>query len=113
MRNAIAGLLTALALALVGSPGTAAAASMHCGTRIVSRGDPAAKLLRFCGQPESVQKHLAHRTFTTRHGRVLPGFIEEVWIEEWTYNFGPLKLMRLVRVENGVVANIRQLGRGF
>jgi hypothetical protein len=37
----------------------------------------------------------------------------EIVIEEWTYNFGPRRLMQLVRFENGFVADMDQLGYGF
>jgi hypothetical protein len=44
----------------------------------------------------------------------IPGFVvEDVWIEEWTYNLGPSKLMRLVRIENGFVTDVRNLGYGY
>ncbi len=39
--------------------------------------------------------------------------VVEVLIEEWTYNFGPHKLMRIVRFENGLVAEIDHLGYGY
>ena len=42
-----------------------------------------------------------------------PGLFTDVRVEEWTYNFGPRKLMRLIRLENGVVADIQELGYGF
>ena len=32
----------------------APAHAFRCGTRIITRGDPAAKLLRLCGEPVSV-----------------------------------------------------------
>lgn len=105
LRSAAAALALSLAVALP------ADAAMHCGHRIISRGDSAAKLLQFCGKPEVVARQRAERIFTTRHGLLLPGFVEEVWVEDWTYNFGPNKLMRLVRVEDGVVTNIRTLER--
>ena len=38
---------------------------------------------------------------------------EEVVIEEWTYNRGPHQLMRVVRLENGVVAEVEILGYGY
>ena len=37
----------------------------------------------------------------------------EVLVEEWTYNFGPRKLMRVVRFENGLVSDVTQLGYGY
>jgi hypothetical protein len=116
MRIKLGGALMVLALATFGAIGFSSAAhatgAMHCGNSIVTRGDPAAKALHVCGQPSQVEKWLAPRQVYAR-GRPLRGFINDVVVEEWTYNFGRLKLMRVVRIENGVVAEIRTLGRGF
>ena len=88
--------------------------AFRCGTRIISRGDHASKVLEFCGEPDSIQSRLAQRSFVADVGHVfLPGFAEDVWIEEWTYNLGSNRLMRLVRLENGIVADIRHMGYGF
>jgi len=37
----------------------------------------------------------------------------EIVVEEWTYNFGPHRLMRVVRFENGLVTSITQLAYGY
>ena len=88
--------------------------AFRCGTRIISRGDHASKLLDFCGEPAAIQTRLAQRSFGADYRRAfVPAFVEDVWIEEWTYNFGPSKLMRLVRIENGWVTEIRTLGYGY
>lgn len=89
------------------------AEAMRCGTRIISRGDLADKLLEFCGEPAAVQRRLVRRTASLELGVFLPGFVEDVWVEDWTYNLGPHKLIRVVRLENGIVADIRQLGYGY
>lgn len=61
-----------------------------------------------------MQARLAQRSFVADVGHVyLPGFVEDVWIEEWTYNLGSNRLMRLVRLENGFVADVRTLGYGY
>lgn len=94
----------------------AAAAPAHafrCGTRIITRGDHAEKILRFCGEPVSVQTRIQQRGFISKHGHVFPGFVEDVVVEEWTYNFGPHQLIRVVRLENGYVADIKHLGYGY
>ena len=39
--------------------------------------------------------------------------IEDVVIEEWTFNFGPHQLIRVVRLENGYVEEIKHLGYGY
>ena len=87
--------------------------AFRCGTRIITRGDHAEKILRFCGDPTSVQTRTQTRGYVSHRGRVLPGIVEEVVIEEWTYNLGPHQLMRVVRLENGFVAEIKHLGYGF
>ena len=94
----------------------AAAAPAHafrCGSRIITRGDHAEKILRYCGEPASVQ--IRHRTRALRHaiGAVYPGIVEEVVVEEWIFNLGPHQLMRIVRLENGFVAEIKSLGYGY
>ena len=91
----------------------APAHAFRCGTRIITRGDHAEKMLRFCGEPASVQMRLQTRSYVTDLGRVFPGVVEEVVIEEWTYNLGPHQFIRLVRLENGFVAEIKELGYGY
>jgi hypothetical protein len=99
---------TALLVAVV-----APAHAFRCGTRIITRGDPAEKILRFCGEPTSVQTRLSQRAFVDRFGRAFPTLVEDIVIEEWTFNLGPHQLMRVVRLENGYVAEIKYLGYGF
>lgn len=94
----------------------AAAAPAHafrCGTRIITRGDHAEKILRFCGEPSSVHTRLQTRAYVTQLGRLYPGIREEVVVEEWTFNLGPRHLMRVVRLENGFVEEIKSLGYGY
>lgn len=102
--------MLAVALTLVAvSP----AHAFRCGTRIITRGDHADKILKFCGEPVSVQTRLTQRGFMTRYGQYYPHLIEEVVVEEWTYNFGPHQLMRIVKIENGFVADVKYLGYGY
>ena len=93
--------------------GSAPAYAFRCGTRVITRGDVADKLLHFCGDPVSVQTRYGQRTLVGRFRVYSQEYTEEVRIEEWTYNLGPHQLMRLVRLENGVVADIKQLGYGY
>jgi hypothetical protein len=109
MKRSALSAVAALVLLLAVSP----AHAFRCGTRIITRGDPAEKILRFCGEPTSVQSRVATRSYVSDLGRVFPGAVEEVVIEEWTFNLGPHQLMRVVRLENGVVADIKHLGYGY
>ena len=40
------------------------------------------------------------------------GALEEVVVEEWTYNLGPRLLMRVVVLEDGYVEDVKHLGYG-
>jgi hypothetical protein len=113
MRLAIFGPLVGL-LAAAGLSEPARADGMRCGNRLITPGDHEARVLRYCGEPISVESRYAQRLYAGdfRFG-FLPGLFEEVLVEEWTYNFGPRRFMRLVRIENGFVAEVEQLGYGF
>jgi hypothetical protein len=101
--------VVAVALLAIATP----AHALHCGPRVISRGDDVAKLLEFCGDPVNVESRRIERTPIDGNGRVYRGFTEEVIVEEWTYNFGPYQLMVKIRLDNGVVAEIKYLGYGY
>ncbi|HEU4616995.1 MAG TPA: DUF2845 domain-containing protein [Gammaproteobacteria bacterium] len=101
-----------LALALLALAGSADAQAVRCGSKLISRGDPATKLREYCGEPDSIHSHTEERGLFV-HGRFYPSFVEEVLVEDWTYNFGPSKLMRRVRVVDGIVTEIALLGYGY
>ncbi len=106
--------LAVASLIVLGVTTASNAYAMRCGTRLIARGDHISKLLRYCGEPDFVQSRAAHRPYYNRYGLVLyRGLFEEVLIQEWTYNFGPHKLMRVVKMENGIVSKIRHLGYGY
>jgi hypothetical protein len=88
---------------------------LRCGNRVIARGDHVAKLLRYCGEPVAVQSWVAERGVVGFGTVFRPGFgfVEEVLVEEWTYNFGPRKLMRQIRLENGRVRQVELLGYGY
>jgi hypothetical protein len=104
------------------------ALAFRCGNRIVSEGDHYSKVLKICGEPVGVEERVIYREGLTRP-RVRfqgPGGLRyeeevvqyrrswvEVQVEEWTYNFGPARLMQRVRFEDGFVAGIDQLGYGY
>jgi len=105
MARAVIALLLLLAAA-------APAHAFRCGSRIITTGDHAEKLLRYCGEPVSVQTRVLQLPYV-RDRRPYPGIIDEVVVEEWIFNRGPQHLMRSVRLENGFVAEIKSLGYGY
>jgi hypothetical protein len=92
---------------------TTPAHAFRCGSRIITRGDHADKILRYCGEPVAVHSWLKQRSYVLESGVVLRGALEEIVVEEWTYNLGPRHLMRVVRLENGYVEEIKHLGYGY
>ena len=104
---------TRVALAVLLLAAAAPAHAFRCGSRIITRGDHADKILRYCGEPVAVTTRLKQRSYVTEHGVVLRGALEEVVVEEWTYNLGPRQFMRVVRLENGYVEEIKYLGYGY
>ena len=123
-------LLFVLSVLLLAEP----ALALRCQSRLISEGDPQAKVLRFCGEPTSVQQRIVYRsgipngwvnrTPTVRNGDSEIGVtreellihqrsVVEVLVEEWLYNLGPRKLMRIVHFENGLVTDVKRLGYGY
>lgn len=99
----------ALALPLLASADT-----MRCGSKLISEGDSQEKVLQYCGEPTD-QK----RTWIVRKPRYEVGGQEysfngeeEVPVDLWTYDFGPNKLMRRVRMVAGKVDSIETLEHG-
>jgi hypothetical protein len=117
-------LLTLILVLLLAEP----AFALRCGNRVISNGDPMIKVKKYCGDPDAVQQRTIVRAGLSRSRTwvddpdapprddellIRDRSYIEVLVEHWTYNFGPNKLMRLIRFENGVVRDIEQLGYGF
>ena len=105
------------------------ALALRCKGKLVSEGDPQSKVLKYCGEPEATLTRMVYRAGVPR-ARFRVGntdsrlsadrellfadrAYEEVVITEWTYNFGPRRLMGQIRFENGLVRSITQLGYGY
>lgn len=104
--------LRAVIAALLLLAAVSPAHAFRCGSRIITTGDHADEILRYCGEPASVQVRVLHLPYV-RDWRPYPGIIDEVVVEEWVFNRGPHQLMRSVRLENGFVAEIKSLGYGY
>ncbi len=78
--------------------------SMRCGSRLVTVEARAAELLAVCGEP-------AYRDVWGQPVDPASDFVAEV--EEWTYDFGPSQLLRIVRLRNARVVAIDAEGYGF
>ena len=92
--------LSAAALWIASS---AHAASLRCGTFLVSDFATQAEVLAKCGEPvSSTTRHLTLRT------HVGPGqdVYEEVQIDTWFYDFGANRLTQLVTFRNGLLVDV-------
>ncbi|MDH3453110.1 MAG: DUF2845 domain-containing protein [Gammaproteobacteria bacterium] len=100
------------ALACVAQPVHAA---MRCGSRLVSHGDHKIEVLSKCGQPAFVESrgygYYTHRPDHAHGSRT--HYTVHADIEDWTYNFGPRRFMRLVRFADGKVVRIISLDYGY
>lgn len=107
----------ALLLLLAGSwPPAARADSFRCGSRLITDGDSAGKLEKLCGPPAVITRsEILRRPVIWRFGR--PYYLSQdllpVTVEFWTYNLGPNKLMRRLKLEDGLVVEIETLGHGY
>ncbi|MFA5514876.1 MAG: DUF2845 domain-containing protein [Desulfuromonadales bacterium] len=80
--------------------------AMRCGNQLVHIGDGKFDVLEKCGEPVLREEREEERYFRIfREG----GFFEvlqEVTVEEWTYNLGPNMFIRVLRFENGRLHSI-------
>jgi uncharacterized protein DUF2845 len=107
--------LLAILLLLSVSP-TTAALGFYCGRSIINEGKSIEYVLEKCGQPSYSQEHTEYQVLRYTPPAAHPGIVEErvipIIIQEWTYNFGPNRLMRYLRFENGILKAIESIGRG-
>ena len=84
-----------LRVALAVLPLLAAAAPAHafrCGSRIITRGDPAEKVLHYCGEPVAVTQRLKQRSYFMESGVRVRGALEEVALELLQTELGARKI---------------------
>lgn len=122
LKSGITGILLCSLLA----PGSVLA--MRCGSVLINKGDTQQKVLEHCGEPAEKTSRYVQRPGVYRgrssglevngsenasRGQFIPYGETEVLLQEWTYNFGPNKLMRRVRFGNGIVEEVKTLDYGY
>jgi hypothetical protein len=119
----VTAVLTGITLGLVSH--VAHADGMYCGSRIVSRGDSLFQVRSTCGEPDDAQHRVETRTVRTR-ARVPCARTEsasgkcsteverstDVVIDEWTYDLGRQKLIRLLTFVDGKLHRVETGGYG-
>ena len=103
---------------------TEAAHALRCGTRLVKDGMLVENVIEICGEPASLRdlgyvlrpyivKVPAGKFGMHATRRVYGGYHEELLITELVYNFGPQKLMRILRFEGRRLTSIETAGYGY
>lgn len=113
-------LLGALALFVIAED----AFALRCGNRLVQEGMNEARVIELCGEPVFVQdlgyvlrpvilKRPAATGGAHAVRRVHTGYHEHLYVRELTFNFGPRRLMRIMRFEGGYLKSIETAGYGY
>jgi hypothetical protein len=105
-----------LALLVVSVLASAPAFAFHCGSKLVHEGDTRGQVRSKCGEPSEIEvRSILRRPVVWLKGR--PVFASsdfvDIPVEFWIYNFGPNKLMRRLRFEDGELVDIETLGYGY
>jgi len=83
-------------------------------SRSVREGDSRDQVVATWGEPTQVTESIVERAVTQR---VSPDLTQRasvrVRVERWVYNFGPLRLMQGVVIEDGQVVDVESLGMGY
>jgi hypothetical protein len=90
--------------------GNALAETIDCMGGIVSVGDSRVDLVTKCGEPDWKDSHdevISERLDSNTKRKLI------ITVDEWTYNFGPSQLIRIVTMRNGRIADIRTKGYGY
>lgn len=90
-------------------PTALVAAEYRCADKIISVGDASADLLMKCGEPDWKQSHneAVIETIDKESKRKTV-----VSVDEWTYNLGPDRFMRIFRLRDGRVVDVQSGGYG-
>lgn len=103
--------------------GSESAWALRCGSRLIQEGMHEARVIELCGDPVSTrQVGYVLRPYIIRQSvgisvlqgsrHVYGGYHQELNVTEMLFNFGPHKLMRLIRFEGGRLTDIRTAGYG-
>jgi hypothetical protein len=100
--------------------------ALRCKNKLVNEGMHEQQVIAACGQP-TTRRVIGQAVRVYDYGwqavnspyqsrRWLPGYgglSEEVIVTEYTYNFGPRKLMRRLVFEGGILVTIETIGYGY
>jgi hypothetical protein len=76
--------------------------------RIVDVGESMYEVRALCRVPDDAQQHVETRTTVTGDRRRQVVQQIEVTVDDWTYDFGPDRFIRLLHFENGRLLSVRE-----
>lgn len=84
-----------------------------CGRNTVAKGDPADKVIQYCGQPTSVQNQPSEsrQTYNKQQHRWVTQSSSET--EQWLYNFGSRGGLVQMNFRDGILVSIIDKGAGY
>ena len=109
---------------LAGLFASADAWALRCGSKLVKEGMDEQRVIELCGEPAAVTDlgyvfrpyivKVPAGDFGSRAvRRVYGGYHQELAVRELRFNFGPHRLMRVIRFEGGRVVSIKTAGYGY
>ncbi len=100
-------ILMVLAIAAAATAADALADPLSCRGGVISPGDRSIDVLAKCGDPDFRESHQEVQRDSVTNDKVY------VTVDEWSYNFGPSRFMRIVVLKNAVVSEIRTGNYGY
>lgn len=112
--------LSALALGMLLAPASSAD-SFRCGNKLVTTGDRTMDVVAKCGPPDWKDEHFEQRLERVYNDpyrkdqdyREPVAAVVDVRVEEWFYNCGPHRFIRILRFENSTLVEIETGGYGY
>ncbi len=78
--------------------------------RGIEKGDRQPEVIARCGPPSFVEHYDEEHVKKTDQGRFLSFNVQ---IDEWTYDFGPDRFLRILKFENGRLVGLEEDGYGY
>lgn len=116
--------IAAVVVVCIGLLSSESAWALRCGSKLVLEGMHESLVIEICGDPVSTRQiglvlrpYVVNRPagsgnlHATRY--VYSGYHQELSVTEMVFNFGPHKLMRIIRFEGGLLTSIRTAGYGY
>ncbi|WP_375759961.1 DUF2845 domain-containing protein [Corallococcus exercitus] len=111
----------ALVVACLALPSLVHASALRCDNKLVSEGSSKADALAKCGEPvsrETKTQYVTNKARTgtrdaSRYDEAATEVTTSTTVEEWTYNFGPNRLMQTAIFRDGRLVEVRSGSYGY